>query len=132
MKELETTTTSLVQRQDNVRKVKVIETSWEILWKEIKKWSYKDGKMMEEAQKLSASTILSYMNAPLMDSFAGTKDIIAQFSVSRYHNGKFYFNRPVEIFGDIIYRITGLLNKGEPVPVRSIPSLVEKLIGTPT
>ena len=27
------------------------------------------GKMMEEAEKVIASTILSYMNVPLMDSF---------------------------------------------------------------
>ena len=66
IKELETTTTPLVQRMHNLQKLKVIETSWEILWKEIKKWSYEDVKMMEESQKLSASTILSYMNAPLM------------------------------------------------------------------
>ena len=100
------------------------------MWKEVKKWSYKDGKMIEEAQKVSASKILSYINAPLMESFIGTKDIIAQFIVSRYHNGKFYFDIPVEISGNIIYRLTGLSNKGEPVPVRSNPGLVEKPIGT--
>ena len=42
MKEFETTTTSLVQRMDNVHKENFIETSWDRLWKEIKKWSYKD------------------------------------------------------------------------------------------
>ena len=46
------------------------------LWKEIKNWSYQKVKMMEESQRISASIILSYMNAPLMDSFVGTKDII--------------------------------------------------------
>ena len=37
---------------------------------------------------------------------------------------------PVEIFDDLIYRLTGLSNKGEPVPVRLKPSLVEELTGT--
>ena len=77
MKYLEKTTTPLVQRLHNVCKEKIIETSWARLWKEIKKWSYKYGKMTKEAQNLSASTILNYMNAPLMEIFVGTKDIIA-------------------------------------------------------
>ena len=86
--------------------------------------------MKEEAQKLSARTILSYMNAPLMENFAGTKYIIAQFIVSRYHNEKFYFYRPIKISGDMIYMLVGLSNKGELIPVRSNPGLVEKLTGT--
>ena len=81
MKELETTTNPLVQELDSICKSKVIETYWEILWKEVKKWSYKDGKMIEEAQKVNASTILGYINAPLMEHFVGTKDIITQFIV---------------------------------------------------
>ena len=84
---------------------------------------------MEESEKLSARIILSYMNAPLMDIFAETKDIIAQFIVSIYHNGKLYFDGPVEISGDMIHRLTGLLNKGEPILVRSNLDLVEKLKG---
>ena len=60
---------------------------------------------MKEAQKLSASTILSYLNAPLMDIFSETKEIIAQFIISRYHSGKFYFDKPVKISGDLIYRL---------------------------
>ena len=95
MKELEKNTTPLVQILHNVCKAKVIEMLWERLWKEIKKWSYKNEKMMEEDQKLSASTILSYINAPLMASFSGTKDIITKFIVIQYHNGKFYFDKPI-------------------------------------
>ena len=74
--------------------------------------------MTQEAQKLSLSTILSYLNAPLMVGFVGTKEIIAQFIVSRYHNGKLYFDRPNDISQDIIYRLTNLSNKGEPIPVK--------------
>ena len=77
MKEIEKPTTHLVQRLHKVSSAKVIEQLWERLWKEIKNWSYQKGKMMEEAQNLIASTILSYMNVPLMDSFVRTKDIIA-------------------------------------------------------
>ena len=87
--------------------------------------------MIEESQKVNTSTIPAYKNAPLMASFAGTKDIIAQFIVIRYRNGKFYFSRPVKTSCDIIYMLTDLSNKGKPVPVRSNSGLVEKLIGTP-
>ena len=118
LKQLENDITPLVERLHNICHAKVVETSWAIIWKEIKEWAYENGKLMEEAQKLSASTILSYMNVPLMEIFAGTKEIIAQFIVSRYHNGKFYFNGPIEISGDMIYRLIGLSNKGEPVLVR--------------
>ena len=59
-------------------------------------------RMTEEAHKVSASTIMSYINAPLMESFGGTKEIIAKFIISRYHNMKFYFDTPVEISGDVI------------------------------
>ena len=67
-----------------------------------------------------------------MESFRGTKEIIAKFIISQYHNGKFYFDKPIEVSGDVIYILTGLSNKGELVPVGSKPWLVEKLIGTPT
>ena len=48
------------------------------LWKEVRKWSYKDGKMLEEDQKVSAHTILAYIDALLMEKFVGTKDIVTQ------------------------------------------------------
>ena len=88
-------------------------------------------KMKEEAQKLSARTILSYMNAPLMDNFVGTKYVIAQFIVSRYHNGKLYFDTPMEITDYLIYKINGLSNKGEPVPTKLNPCLIKEITGTP-
>ena len=52
------------------------------LWIEIKKWAYEDKKMTTWAQKVNARTIMSYINAPLMESFAGTKEIITEFIVS--------------------------------------------------
>ena len=88
--------------------------------------------MVEEAHKVNASTIMSYINAPLMVGFDGMKEIIAKFIISQYHNGNFYFDKPVEIFGEVIYTITWLSNKGEPVPISSKSSLVEKLTSTPT
>ena len=72
------------------------------------------------------------MNAPLIYSFAGTKEIIAQFIISRYHNGKFYFDTPVEITSELIYKITELSNKGEPIPIRLNHGLVKEITGTPS
>ena len=83
--------------------------------------------MTQKDEKMSGNTILSYLNAPLMVGFLGTKEIIAQFIVSRYHNGKIYFDRPNDISQDIIYRLTNLSNKGEPIPVKSNLGLNKKL-----
>ena len=45
-------------------------------------------------EKISYSTIMSYMNTPFMASFGGTKEMTMKFIIIRYHNGKFYFDRP--------------------------------------
>ena len=67
---------------------------------------YKDNKLTEEAHKVSASTILHYLNAPLMENFRGMKEIIAKFIISRYHKGKFYFDRSIEVSKEVIYKLT--------------------------
>ena len=92
---------------------------------------YKYNKITEESQKLSTNTILHYLNAPLMEIFGGTKEIIEKFIISRYHKGKLYFNICIEVSNEVIYKLTRLSNKGEPVLVGSNPGLVEKLTGTP-
>ena len=61
------------------------------------------------------------MNTPLLDSFVGLEEIIAQFIVSRYHNGKLYFDTPVNIDGSIIIQITVLSNKLDLVPIQKTP-----------
>ena len=81
-KEPETATTPLIQRVKNISKEKVQETSWSRLWEEIKKWAYVDKKMTKKDQKVNASTIMSYINALLMESFGGIKEIIAKFIIS--------------------------------------------------
>ena len=72
------------------------------------------------------------MNAFLMMSFIGMKDNIARFIIIRYHNGKFYFNIPVEISAETIYKLTRMSNKGDHVLVGIKQALVERLTGTPT
>ena len=47
IKELEKTSTPLVQRLHNIHSAKVIETSWTRIWKEIKEWEYKNAKLIE-------------------------------------------------------------------------------------
>ena len=66
-----------------------------------------------------------------MASFGGTKETTMKFIVSWYHNGKFYFDRPVEISGEVIYKLTGLSNQGDPVYIGIKEGLVERLTGTP-
>ena len=67
--------------------------------------------MTKEGLKINQSTIMNYMNAPLMVSFGGTKENIVKFIINRYHNGKFYFDEPVEISVETIYKLTGLPSK---------------------
>ena len=88
--------------------------------------------MKEEGTKINHSTIMNYVNEPLMASFGGTKENIVKFIINRYHNGKFYFDEPVEISVETIYKLIGLFNKGDPVPVGIKEGLVERLTGTPT
>ena len=71
--ELELIVTRLVKRLENIKKEKVLETSWARLQEEIKKWAYKKTKMTEEGLKVNHSTIMNYMNAPLMESFGWKK-----------------------------------------------------------
>ena len=68
---------------------------------------------------------MNYMNTPLMESFEGMKETVVKFIISRYYNGKFYFDRPVEIYGEVIYKLTGLSNQGDPIPVSIKEGLVE-------
>ena len=88
--------------------------------------------MTQEGEKISHSTIMIYMNTPFMASFSGTKETAVKFIISQYHNGKFYFDKPIEISSEVIYKLTGLSNKGDPVLVGIKEGLVEKLIGTPS
>ena len=88
--------------------------------------------MAKEGLKVNTSTIMNYMNTPLMVSFEGAKETISKFIIRRYHNWNFYFDKPVEISGETIYKLTRLSNKGEPVPVGIKDGFVERLIGTPT
>ena len=81
--------------------------------------------MTQEAEKISRSTIMSYMNTPFMASFGGTKETVVKFIISRYHNSKFYIDKPVEIFSEIIYKLTELSNQGDPVPIGIKYGLVE-------
>ena len=74
---------------------------------------------------------MNYMNTVFMASFGGTKEMVVKFIISRYHNSRFYFDRPVEISGEVIYKLTGISNQGDPVPVNIKEGMVERLTGTP-
>ena len=114
-----------MRRLRNIKNAKVQETSWEKTWAEIKEWAYVDKKMTQEAEKISHSTIMSYMNTPFMAIFGEMKETAVKFIITRYHNGKFYFDRPVEISGEVIYKLTSLSNQGDPVPIGIKEGLVE-------
>ena len=75
---------------------------------------------------------MSYMNTPFMASFSRTKETAVKFIINRYHNGKFYFDKPVEISSEVIYKLTSLSNHGDPIPIDIKEGLVERLIGTPS
>ena len=81
-------------------------------------------------EKIKYSTIFNYVNAPLMASFGGTKETVVKFIITRYHNGRFYFDQPVDISGEVISKLTGLSNEGNPIPVGIKEGLVEELTGS--
>ena len=106
-----------MRRLRNIKNAKVQETSWEKMWAKIKEWAYVNRKLTQVAEKINHSSIMNYMNTPFMESFGGTKETTVKFIFNRYHNGKFYFDRLVEIYGEVIYKLTGLSNQGDPVLV---------------
>ena len=60
-----------------------------------------------------------------MASFGGMKEAAVKFIISHYHNVRFYFDEPINISGDDISKLTGLFNKGDPVPVGIKEGLVK-------
>ena len=96
----------MVQRLKHIKNAKVQEGPFQKLWAEIQEWAYEGSKMTQAAEKVWKSSILQYPNAPLMASFGGTKEAAVKFIISRYHNGRFYFDRPINITGDVISRLT--------------------------
>ena len=116
-----------MRRLKNTKNATMQEGSWTKLWTEIKEWAYVDNKPAPAREKIQHNTIVNYVNAPLMASFAGTKETTVKFIISRYHNGRFYFDQPVDISGEFIYKLTGLSNKGDLVPIGTKEGLVKKL-----
>ena len=131
-KELQSAKTPLMRRLRNIKNAKVQDTSWEKTWAKIKEWAYVDKNPTPATEKINHSIIMNYMNTPFMASFKGAKEIAVKFIISRYHNSRFYLDRSVEISGEVICKLTGLSNQGDPVPVGIKEGLVEKLTGSPS
>ena len=131
-KELQDADTPLVRRLKNIKNMKVQEGPWQNLSTEIQEWAFVKKKMTQAVEKFRRSTLFGYANALLMASFGGMKEAAVKFIISRYHNGRFYFDEPINISGDVIPKLTSLSNKGDPVPVGIKEGLVEELTGSPS
>ena len=79
----------------------------------------------QAAKKVNRSSIMNYMNTPFMASFGGTKETTVKFIISRYHNDRFYVDKTVNISGEVIYKLNGISNQGDPIPVDIKEGLVE-------
>ena len=132
VKELQVEDTPLIRKLKNIKNAKVQEGPWQKLWAEIQEWAFVDKKMTQAPEKVQRSTIFNYANAPLMSSFGGTKEASVKFIISRYHNGRFYFDEPIDINGDVISKLTGLSNQGNLVPIGIKEGLVQELTGSPS
>ena len=66
-----------------------------------------------------------------MASFGGTKEAAVKFIISHYHNGRFYFDQPIDITEDVISKLTTISNQGSPVPIGIKEGLVQELMGSP-
>ena len=86
-KELQAADTPLVRRLKKIKNSKVQEGSWIKLWAEMQEWAYVNNKATQATEKIKYNTIFSYVNAPLMASFGGTKETAIKFIINRYHNG---------------------------------------------
>ena len=131
-KELQAEDTPLLNRLKNIKNTKVQEGPFQKIWQEIQEWAYVDNRMTQATEKIWKSDIFNYPNAPLMASFGGTKEAVVKFIISRYHNGRFYFDQPIDITGDVISKLTGLANQGSPVPIGIKDGLVQELTGSPS
>ena len=116
-KELQSAETPFMWRLRNIKNTKLQETSWVKTWAEIKEWAYVDKKLTQTVEKINHNSIMNNMNTAFMAIFGGTKETVVKFIISRYHNKKIYFDRPVEISGEVIYKMNGLSNQGDPVPI---------------
>ena len=83
----------------------------------MQEWSYVNKNPTRAAEKIKYNTIFNYVNAPLMASIGGTKETSIKFIINRYHNIKFYFDQMFNISREVISKLTGLLEKGDLVPV---------------
>ena len=124
-KELQAADTPLFRMMKNIKNAKVHEGSWKKLWAEVQEWSYVNKKPTQAMEKIKYNTIFNYINAPLMANFGGTKETAVKFIISWYHNGRFYFDQPVDISGEVISKLTGLSNERNPVLVSIKEGLVE-------
>ena len=97
-----------MRRLKNIKNAKMQEGSWTKLWATIKESAYIDKKPTLAVEKIQHNTIVNYVNAPLMASFAGTKEKTVKFIINRYHNSRFYFDRLVDISREFIYKLIGL------------------------
>ena len=129
--ELQEADSPLLQRLKRIQNAKVQEGPFQKLWTDIQEWAFEDRRLTQEAEKVRHSTIYAYANAPLMASFTGMKEAAVKFIISRYHNGRFYFDRPIDSTGDVISRLTGLSNQGSLVPIGIKEGLVQDLTGSP-
>ena len=93
----------------------------------MQEWAYVNKKATQATEKIKYNTIFSYVNAPLMASFDGTKETAVKFIISQYHNGRFYVDQPVDISREFISQLTGLSNEVNPVLVGIKQGLVEEI-----
>lgn len=61
-----------------------------------------------EGRSLKKQKIRAYMGAPLVTGFDGLKVEAMKFIVSRYHKGKAWLNKLIEIPPQLILQIIGL------------------------
>ena len=83
----------------------------------MQEWAYVNKKATQATEKIKCSTIFNYVNAPLVAIFSGTKETTVKFIISQHHHGRFYFDQLVDISGEVISKLIGLSNTGDPVPI---------------
>lgn len=126
----------LKKRVENIKALRLKELDCSSMKDKYLKWAMKATRKdknpwREEAQNLVKAGLGQILTIPQFAGFDGLKEEAVKILLSRVHDKTLWLNEPIQIDAEVIHRITGLPNKGEPVKfvARDSNSWINKLTG---
>ena len=109
---------SLKGRLTRILSAKTDEFNWDTQNQLLREWGLKvktDG--CDLAAPLYKAGITTYLSAPQLAKFGNLKDSATKYTVSHYHDVKFWMDNTVELTAELIHGVTGLPMTGDKVPM---------------